>query len=58
MAYVREHAQEMEESVIRSHLELYVNDFTEDLGDQGRRAVEALLAMAEARGIVPGAAGG
>jgi len=56
MGYVRAHAQEMEDPVIRSHIDLYVNDFTGDLGEEGRRAVEALFSMAEARGIVSGEA--
>ncbi len=35
MPYVREHAVEMNDDVMRAHIELYVNAFTEDLG-QGR----------------------
>jgi 1,4-dihydroxy-6-naphthoate synthase len=42
-AYVRSHAQEMDEAVMRRHIELYVNDFSVDLGDAGRRAVRTLL---------------
>ena len=38
--YVRSHAQEMEEDVMRKHIALYVNDFTKDLGDKGRNAIE------------------
>jgi len=40
--YVKEHAQEMEESVMRQHIELYVNNFTADLGEEGRKAIELL----------------
>jgi 5,8-dihydroxy-2-naphthoate synthase len=54
--FVRSHAQEMAEDVIRAHIDLYVNEFTVDLGAEGMRAVEALLRMAEERGIVPGPA--
>ncbi|GAB6063778.1 1,4-dihydroxy-6-naphthoate synthase [Deferrisoma palaeochoriense] len=43
MAYVRAHAQEMDEEVVRSHIGLYVNRFSLDLGDEGCRAVETLL---------------
>ncbi len=46
--YVRAHAQALEESVMRQHIELYVNEFSRTLGPQGRRALEALLA-AQAR---------
>ncbi|WP_242333561.1 MULTISPECIES: 1,4-dihydroxy-6-naphthoate synthase [unclassified Anaeromyxobacter] len=41
--YVRRHAQEMDEAVMRQHIDLYVNDFSVDVGDAGRRAVETLL---------------
>jgi 1,4-dihydroxy-6-naphthoate synthase len=42
-AWVREHAQEMDEAVMRRHIELYVNEFSVALGDAGRRAVRTLL---------------
>jgi 1,4-dihydroxy-6-naphthoate synthase len=41
--YVRSHAQEMDEAVMRQHIGLYVNERSLDLGDVGRRAVETLL---------------
>ena len=52
-AYVAEHAQEMDAAVRRQHIELYVNDFSRDLGGQGKRAVQALLQRARDRGLVP-----
>ncbi|MFB9237097.1 1,4-dihydroxy-6-naphthoate synthase [Plantactinospora siamensis] len=51
--YVLAHAQEMEPDVVRRHIELYVNEFTADLGDAGRAAVDALLGRAAAAGLVP-----
>jgi 1,4-dihydroxy-6-naphthoate synthase len=42
--YVRGHAQELDEDVMRRHIALYVNERSLDLGDDGRRAVETLLA--------------
>jgi 1,4-dihydroxy-6-naphthoate synthase len=45
--YVRRHAQELEERVIRDHIALYVNPFSVDLGDEGERAVAELLRRAE-----------
>jgi 1,4-dihydroxy-6-naphthoate synthase len=51
--YVRRHAQELASDVVERHIALYVNDFSEDLGDEGLRAVKALYAAAEARGILP-----
>ena len=41
--YVIQHAQEMQESVMRQHIDLYVNQFSLSLGEEGRRAVEVLL---------------
>ncbi|RFM34281.1 1,4-dihydroxy-6-naphthoate synthase [Chitinophaga silvisoli] len=45
--FVTAHAQEMEESVMRQHIELYVNDFSLDLGETGRAAIERLMAAAK-----------
>jgi 1,4-dihydroxy-6-naphthoate synthase len=41
------HAQEMDERVMRQHIDLYVNDFSRGLGEAGRRAVGTLLDVAE-----------
>ncbi len=41
--YVRRHAQELDEAVLRAHIDLYVNDHSVALGEDGRRAVETLL---------------
>jgi 1,4-dihydroxy-6-naphthoate synthase len=51
--YIRKHSQELSESVIESHIGLYVNDFSRDLGSEGRLAIEALFSRAAARGIIP-----
>ncbi len=40
--YVKEHAQELEDDVIDSHISLFVNDFTLSLGEEGREAVRRL----------------
>lgn len=50
--YVRAHAQEMDEGVCRSHIELYVNAFSARLGDEGRRAVEVLVERMRAAGVM------
>jgi 1,4-dihydroxy-6-naphthoate synthase len=42
-AWVRAHAQEMDEAVMRQHIDLYVNEFSVALGEAGRRAVRTLL---------------
>jgi 1,4-dihydroxy-6-naphthoate synthase len=46
LEYVRAHSQELSDEVCRQHIELYVNDFTRDLGDDGLAAIDALLARA------------
>jgi 1,4-dihydroxy-6-naphthoate synthase len=37
--YTRQHAQAMEEEVMRKHIELYVNNYSIDLGEDGRKAI-------------------
>jgi 1,4-dihydroxy-6-naphthoate synthase len=56
LEYVREHAQEMSEDVMYKHIDLYVNDYSVDLGAEGRRAVQLLFERAAATGIIPSAA--
>jgi 1,4-dihydroxy-6-naphthoate synthase len=45
--YVKQHSQEMEENVMRQHIELYVNDYSLSLGENGRKAVSTLLEVYE-----------
>jgi 1,4-dihydroxy-6-naphthoate synthase len=52
-AYVRAHAQEMSEEVMYKHIDLYVNQFSIELGPEGRRAVATLFDKAGALGLVP-----
>ena len=53
LPYVRAHAQDMEDDVMRKHIDLYVNDYSIALGPEGRRAVEVLFARAHAAGAMP-----
>lgn len=46
------HAQEMEEDVMRKHIDLYVNEYTTDLGDIGTKAIETMFSKAHATGII------
>ena len=43
----------MDEIVMRKHIELYVNEFTDDVGDEGIAAVRELFKRARAQGIIP-----
>ncbi len=51
--YIRTHSQEMSDEVCAAHIELYVNRFSLDLGNEGEAAVTTLLCRAEAAGLVP-----
>ncbi len=46
-SYTIEHAQAMEEEVMRKHIDLYVNDYSVDLGIEGKKAVDELLSVYE-----------
>jgi len=43
--YVKQHSQEMEEKVMRQHIDLYVNDYSIDLAEEGKEAVRKLLTV-------------
>jgi 1,4-dihydroxy-6-naphthoate synthase len=51
--YIRTHAAEMEESVIRQHIDLYVNEYSLDIGTAGEQAIRFLYTEAEKKGLVP-----
>jgi 1,4-dihydroxy-6-naphthoate synthase len=53
MPFVRKHAFEMDDDVMRKHIGLYVNEFSDDLGDAGLAAVDELFNRARAAGIIP-----
>jgi 1,4-dihydroxy-6-naphthoate synthase len=51
--YVACHAQEMSPAVMQAHIDLYVNDYSFDLGEDGRAAIRAFLRRAAQAGLVP-----
>lgn len=51
--FIRSHAQEMNSEVMYKHIELYVNRFSVDLGDEGRKAVNIFFEEAVKQGIIP-----
>ncbi len=53
LPYIKKHAQELDEGVIRSHINLYVNDFTKNLGDDGQNAVAFFLTKGHEAGLFP-----
>lgn len=50
--YIKQHAQELDDGVIESHIKLYVNEFSIALGEGGHRAVRTLEEMAEGKNII------
>ena len=58
LRFVREHAQTMSEDVMYRHIDLYVNEYSIDLGPQGRAAIDVLFERARVAGIIPATAAG
>ncbi len=50
--FIKQYAQEMDEEIMYKHIELYVNDFTRDLGVNGRKAIEVLYERAVSLGVL------
>jgi len=50
--FVKLHAQELDDQVIDGHIDLYVNNFTISLGDNGRKAIQTLEEMARWKKIL------
>jgi len=51
--FISSHAQEMDEAVMYKHIELYVNKYSINLGEEGRKAIDILFKMAQEKGIIP-----
>lgn len=51
--FVRANAQEISDDVINQHIDLYVNNYSIDLGEEGRHAVEILFERAKAIDVIP-----
>ena len=54
--YVRAHAFEMDDAVMRAHIALYVDDYSDDVGTSGIAAVNDLFERAAAHGLIPATA--
>jgi 1,4-dihydroxy-6-naphthoate synthase len=53
LQHARRFAQEMDEGVLRAHINLYVNDLSVDIGPEGERAVRTLLDKGAQMGVLP-----
>jgi len=51
--FVAGNAREMDRDVMNSHIKLYVNEFTADLGIQGRAAISRLFTIAREKDVIP-----
>jgi 1,4-dihydroxy-6-naphthoate synthase len=52
MPYIRQHAQAMDDAVMQAHIDLYVNEYSVDLGPKGRHAVRSMFDMAREKGLI------
>lgn len=50
--FIKEHAQEMDEAVMQKHIDLYVNQYSIDLGELGKKAVDLLMNKAKEIGVI------
>ncbi|UOE49017.1 1,4-dihydroxy-6-naphthoate synthase [Mucilaginibacter sp. SMC90] len=53
LAFIKQHAQEMSEEVMYKHIELYVNQYSVELGKEGRKAINLMFDTALEKGIIP-----
>ena len=52
-AYIKNHAQELADDVIKEHIRLYVNDFSKTLGKEGEAAIRIFMDKGIAAGLIP-----
>jgi len=53
MEYIKKYSQELSDNVIKQHIDLYVNKYSLDIGDDGESAVKEFFHRAEEAGIIP-----
>lgn len=53
LEFIRSHAQEMSEEVMYQHIQLYVNEFSLDLGSKGKLAIQTLFDQGVHAGVIP-----
>jgi len=53
LKYIKQYAQEMDAKVMKNHIDLYVNNFSLDLGKQGKLAIKTLYKEASERDLIP-----
>ncbi len=58
LPYIQSKSQELEPEIVRSHIQLYVNDFSRDLGEEGKAAIRAFMDRGRRAGVLPESAMG
>jgi 1,4-dihydroxy-6-naphthoate synthase len=53
LEYIRSHAQEMSEEVMYKHIDLYVNKYSVELGEEGKKAIKLLFDTAAEKNVIP-----
>ncbi len=53
LEFIRSHAQEMSEEVMYKHIDLYVNKYSVELGDEGKKAIKLLFDTATEKNVIP-----
>lgn len=51
--FIKQYSQETSDDVIRKHIALYVNNYTESMGQEGREAVKDMFRRAADAGVIP-----
>ncbi|MES2448053.1 MAG: 1,4-dihydroxy-6-naphthoate synthase [Bacteroidota bacterium] len=51
--FIKQHAQEMDEAVMYKHIELYVNQYSINLGEEGKKAIDTLFDLAMKNKVIP-----
>ncbi len=53
LPYIRSKSQELEQDIVRSHIQLYVNDFSRQLGSEGKGAIQTFMDRGRQAGVLP-----
>jgi 1,4-dihydroxy-6-naphthoate synthase len=52
-SFIKENAQELDSQVIKDHIDLYVNDYSKDLGQEGKKSIQLLYERSGELGLLP-----
>lgn len=50
--FIKQHAQELDDDIIEKHIKLFVNEYSLNLGDAGRKAINTMLEQAYKTGLI------